>query len=70
MARPGAGKVALIGTGRQARTQVLALKAIGMLNELSVAARDRAKLDAFCSKLAERAGWRAGARGGVRRGAP
>jgi ornithine cyclodeaminase/alanine dehydrogenase-like protein (mu-crystallin family) len=56
MAKPGAGKVALIGTGRQARTQALALKAIGMLNELSVAARDRAKLDAFCSQMAKELG--------------
>jgi ornithine cyclodeaminase/alanine dehydrogenase-like protein (mu-crystallin family) len=56
MARPGAGKVALIGTGRQARTQVLALNAIGMLDTLSVAARDRARLDAFCSKLAGEVG--------------
>jgi ornithine cyclodeaminase/alanine dehydrogenase-like protein (mu-crystallin family) len=51
MAKPGAGKVALIGTGRQARTQALALKAVGMLSELRVAARDRTKLEAFCSKL-------------------
>ena len=40
MARPGAGKVALIGTGRQARTQALALKAVGMLSELAVSGRD------------------------------
>ena len=53
MAKPGAGKVALIGTGRQARTQALALKAVGMLNELAVAARDRAKLEAFCAQLAK-----------------
>jgi len=52
MARPGAGKVALVGTGRQARTQALALKAAGMLTELAVAARDKAKLDAFCMRLA------------------
>ena len=56
MAKPGAGKVALIGTGRQARTQALALKAAGMLNELAVAARDRAKLEAFCEKLAKELG--------------
>jgi alanine dehydrogenase len=56
MAKPGAGKVALIGTGRQARTQVLALKAAGMLNALAVAARDRAKLEAFCEKLAKELG--------------
>jgi ornithine cyclodeaminase/alanine dehydrogenase-like protein (mu-crystallin family) len=52
MARPGSCKVALIGTGRQARTQALALKAVGMLDELAVAARDRARLEAFCTKLA------------------
>jgi ornithine cyclodeaminase/alanine dehydrogenase-like protein (mu-crystallin family) len=56
MAKPGAGKVALIGTGRQARTQALALKAVGMLSELAVAARDRGKLEAFCEKLANEMG--------------
>ena len=56
MAKAGAGKVALVGTGRQARTQVLALKAIGMLDELSVAARDRARLDVFCSQIAKELG--------------
>jgi ornithine cyclodeaminase/alanine dehydrogenase-like protein (mu-crystallin family) len=56
MARPDGKKVALIGTGRQARTQALALKAVGMLSELSVAARDRAKLEAFCTKLAPELG--------------
>jgi ornithine cyclodeaminase/alanine dehydrogenase-like protein (mu-crystallin family) len=52
MAKPGAGKVALVGTGKQARTQALALKAAGMLTELAVAARDKAKLDTFCARLA------------------
>ena len=56
MAKPGAGKVALIGTSRQARTQALALRAVGMLDELAVAARDRAKLEAFCEKLAKEMG--------------
>src|SRR5262245_2719321 len=56
MARAGAGSVALIGTGRQARTQALALAAVGMLNELAVAARDRAKLETFCASLAEELG--------------
>jgi ornithine cyclodeaminase/alanine dehydrogenase-like protein (mu-crystallin family) len=56
MARPGAGKVALIGTGRQARTQALALKAVGMLNELAVSARDRGKLEAFCARLKDELG--------------
>jgi alanine dehydrogenase len=52
MARRGAGKVALIGTGRQARTQALALNAVGMLKELAVAARDRGRLESFCDGLA------------------
>jgi ornithine cyclodeaminase/alanine dehydrogenase-like protein (mu-crystallin family) len=52
MARPGAGKVALIGAGRQARTQALALKAVGMLSELAVFARNRENLEAFCAELA------------------
>lgn len=56
MAKAGAGKVGLIGTGRQARTQALALRAVGMLNEMSVAARDRAKLETFCEKLAKEMG--------------
>jgi ornithine cyclodeaminase/alanine dehydrogenase-like protein (mu-crystallin family) len=51
MARPGASKVALIGTGRQARTQALALKSAGLLSELSVYARARDKLEAFCAAL-------------------
>jgi alanine dehydrogenase len=56
MARTDAGKVALIGTGRQARTQALALKAVGMLSELSVFARDRAKLATFCAALGKELG--------------
>jgi ornithine cyclodeaminase/alanine dehydrogenase-like protein (mu-crystallin family) len=42
MARRDACKVALIGTGRQARTQALALHAAGLLAEFAVSARDRA----------------------------
>jgi ornithine cyclodeaminase/alanine dehydrogenase-like protein (mu-crystallin family) len=51
MARPNAGKVALIGAGRQARTQALALKAAGLLSELAVFARNRENLDAFCAPV-------------------
>jgi len=51
MAKPGARKVALIGTGRQARTQALALGSAGLLQELAVYARARDKLEAFCAKL-------------------
>ncbi len=56
MARAGAGKVALIGTGRQARTQALALKAVGRLNALAVSGRDRGRLEAFCAKLEDELG--------------
>jgi ornithine cyclodeaminase/alanine dehydrogenase len=56
MARPGAGKVGLIGAGKQARTQALALKAVGMLNELAVAGRDRGRLEVFCAQLAKELG--------------
>jgi ornithine cyclodeaminase/alanine dehydrogenase-like protein (mu-crystallin family) len=51
MARPNSRKVALIGTGRQARTQALALSSAGLLSELSVYARARDKLEAFCARL-------------------
>ena len=56
MAKAGAGKVALIGAGKQAHTQVLAMKAVGMLNELAVAGRDRGRLEAFCTQLAKETG--------------
>jgi ornithine cyclodeaminase/alanine dehydrogenase-like protein (mu-crystallin family) len=51
MARVGSRKVALIGTGRQARTQALALHAAGLLAELAVSARDRTRLEKFCAAL-------------------
>src|SRR5262245_36676492 len=51
MARAGAHKVALIGTGRQARTQALALSSAGLLKELAVFARTRDRLEAFCARL-------------------
>ena len=52
MARAGAGKVGLIGAGRQARTQALALHAIGMLTDLAVFVRTRSDLEGFCTELA------------------
>jgi alanine dehydrogenase len=51
MARHDAGKVGLIGTGRQARTQILALQAIGIGTEVAVFARDRLKRKVFCKLL-------------------
>jgi alanine dehydrogenase len=52
MARPNAGKVAIIGAGRQARTQIQALHCVGCAAEVAVFARDRAKQIAFCERLA------------------
>ncbi len=51
MARPGAGKVGLIGAGRQARTQILALHCVGHVRQVAVFARNRAKQTAFCDQL-------------------
>jgi alanine dehydrogenase len=51
MARPHAGKVGLIGAGRQARTQIQALHCAGHAAEVAVFARDRAKQTAFCEQL-------------------
>ena len=52
MARPNAGTVALLGAGRQARTQALALKAAGLLTELKVHSRNRHRLETFCAVIA------------------
>jgi ornithine cyclodeaminase/alanine dehydrogenase-like protein (mu-crystallin family) len=51
MARPDAGKVGLIGAGRQARTQIHALHCVGRATEVAVFARNRAKQTAFCEQL-------------------
>jgi alanine dehydrogenase len=51
MARPDAGKVGLIGAGRQARTQIHALHCVRCVSEVAVFARDRAKQAAFCKQL-------------------
>ena len=51
MARPNAGKVGIIGAGRQARTQIEALRCVGCAAEVAVFARDRAKQIAFCERL-------------------
>jgi alanine dehydrogenase len=56
MARPDAGRVGIIGAGRHARTQALALKAVDRLTEVAVHARNRENLIAFCFTLAEELG--------------
>jgi ornithine cyclodeaminase/alanine dehydrogenase-like protein (mu-crystallin family) len=56
MARPNAGKVGLIGAGRQARTQMQALHCAGCVTEVAVFARDRARQAAFCERLGSELG--------------
>jgi len=51
MARRDAGKIGVIGGGRQARTQILALRAIGIVTEVTVFARDRLKRKLFAHEL-------------------
>jgi ornithine cyclodeaminase/alanine dehydrogenase-like protein (mu-crystallin family) len=56
LARPDARRVGLIGAGRHARTQALGLRAVDRLDELTVFARDRARLEDFCAALAAELG--------------
>jgi ornithine cyclodeaminase/alanine dehydrogenase-like protein (mu-crystallin family) len=51
MARPSAGKIGMIGAGRQARTQIQALHCVGCAREVAVFARNDAKLVSFCEQL-------------------
>jgi len=53
LARPQSRIVGLIGAGRQARCQLLALQAIGMMDEVRVFGRDRAKREKFCYGMAD-----------------
>jgi alanine dehydrogenase len=52
MARSDAARVGLIGAGRQARTQMLALHCVGHVTAVAVFARNRGKQMAFCERLA------------------
>lgn len=52
MARAGSARVGLIGAGRQALAQVMGLETAGLMQELSVYARRRDTLDAFCARVA------------------
>jgi ornithine cyclodeaminase/alanine dehydrogenase-like protein (mu-crystallin family) len=52
LARADARRVGLIGAGRHARTQALGLRTVGRLDELTVFARDRARLEDFRAALA------------------
>ncbi len=52
MARDDARTLGLIGTGNQARTQLMAIAAVRKLERARVWGRDRARLEAFCQLMA------------------
>ena len=52
MARPDSRRVALIGAGRQAVAQLLALEAVGLMEHVTVFARRREQADIFCAQMA------------------
>jgi len=56
LARPDAATLALIGTGRQARTQLLAVAAVRELAQVRVYGRDAGKREAFAREMSGDAG--------------
>lgn len=54
MARPNASKVGLIGTGRQARTQLEAVAAVRQIETVKVFGRNEERRVKFCKEMAER----------------
>jgi ornithine cyclodeaminase/alanine dehydrogenase-like protein (mu-crystallin family) len=56
MARPDATTLAVIGTGQQARTQLLAVAAVRPLKSILVYGRDEARRNAFAEEMAQRSG--------------
>lgn len=58
LARDDARTLALIGSGGQAETQLLAIAAVRPLTEVRVTGRDHTRLTAFCTRLAELTGIR------------
>ncbi len=56
LARPEASRVGLIGTGRQARTQLEAIAKVRKLSGVKVFGRDANRLKSFCSEMAEQLG--------------
>ncbi len=52
MARPQSRHVALIGAGRQAVAQLMALAAVGLIERVSVFARQKEKAEDFCQRMA------------------
>ncbi|MEN9707984.1 MAG: hypothetical protein RIQ68_392 [Pseudomonadota bacterium] len=59
MARPQSRHVALIGAGRQAAAQLLALEAVGLMERVSIFARRKEQAEDFCRRMAPqlRAAW-------------
>ena len=51
MAGADAMRVGIIGAGRQARAQLLALKAVGKLSKVAAYARNRGALEQFCADM-------------------
>lgn len=56
MARADARTLALLGTGGQAETQLLAIAAVRALDQVRVWGRDRARSDEFCARLGAQTG--------------
>ncbi len=56
LARPEASQVGLIGTGRQARTQLEAVAKVRNLRGVKAFSRDHNRLRAFCCEMEERLG--------------
>jgi alanine dehydrogenase len=54
LARPAAQTVGIVGAGRQAEFQLVALQAVRPLSEVRVFARNRANLEEFCKRMASR----------------
>ena len=53
LARPAASRLGLIGTGRQARTQLEAIAKVRKLSRVKVFGRDANRLKNFCREMAE-----------------
>jgi ornithine cyclodeaminase/alanine dehydrogenase-like protein (mu-crystallin family) len=56
LARQEASRVGLIGTGRQARTQLEAIARVRKLTRVKAFSRDENRLKSFCREMAERLG--------------
>jgi ornithine cyclodeaminase/alanine dehydrogenase-like protein (mu-crystallin family) len=53
MARPDASRVGMIGTGRQARTQLQAIAGVRKLTRVKAFGRDANRLQSFCREMSE-----------------